>query len=72
MVKWMLVRAMLTLSILQKLHTKSVYFFLSYTKADVKSWIYIDTPLFFGVDGTQPKEWVIRIDKNLYGLKDSG
>ena len=63
---------MLTLSILHKLHTKSVYFVLAYTQSDVKSEIYMDIPLVFGVDGDHPIEWVIRLENNLYVLKDSG
>ena len=26
----------------------------------------------FGFEGDHPREWVIRMDKNLYGLKDEG
>ena len=68
----MLVRAMLTLSVLQKLHTKSVDLFLAYTQADVKSEIYMEIPLGFIFDGDHPGEWLIMLDKNLYDLKDSG
>ena len=32
----------------------------------------LDLPLVFGVDGDHPREWVISIYKNLYGLKDAG
>ena len=32
----------------------------------------MEIPLSFVVDGAHPREWVIRIDKNLYGLKGSG
>ena len=32
----MSIRSMLTLSILRELHTKSVYFFMSYTQDDIK------------------------------------
>ena len=62
---------MLTLIILHKLHTKSVDFVLAYNQTDVKSEIYMDLPLGFVVDISHPREWVIRIDKNLYGLKDA-
>ena len=26
----------------------------------------------FGVEGAHPREWVVRLDKNLYGLKYAG
>ena len=47
-VNWVSVRAMLTLGILQKIHTKSVDFW-AYTQADVNSEIYMDIPLCFWV-----------------------
>ena len=45
------VRAMITLSILRELHTKSVDFFLAYTKADVKTEIFMELPIGFGFEG---------------------
>ena len=62
---------LLTLNILQEIHTKSVDFVLAYTQADVKSEIYMEIFLGFLVYVDQPIEWVIKLDKNLYGSKDS-
>ena len=62
-------RAMLTLIILQKHHTKSVDFVLAYTNSGVKLEIYVEIPLGLVVDGYHPREWVIRLYKNLCGLK---
>ena len=61
---------MLTLSIFRELHNKSVYFFLVYTHADVKSEIFMEITTGCGVEGDHPREWVIRLDNNLYGIKD--
>ena len=69
---WMSIRSMLTLSIIRELQTKSVDFVLAYTKADVKTEIFMEFPIGFGVEGDHHREWVIILDKNLYGLKDSG
>ena len=66
----MSVRVMLTLSILIEIHTKSVYFVLAYTQVDVKSDIFMEIPICFGVEGYHLKEWFIRLYKNLYALKD--
>ena len=68
----MSVKAMLTLIILRELHTKSVYFVLTYNQADVKLEILMELPIGFEVEGDHPREWVTRLDKKLYGLKDSG
>ena len=64
--------AIFTLSIFREIHTKSVDFVLAYTQADVKTEIFIEIPIGFGVEGSHPKEWVISLDKNIYGLKDAG
>ena len=61
-----------TLNILRELHTKSVDFVLAYTQADVKTDIFMELHICFGVEGACPRELVIRLDKNIYGLKDAG
>ena len=71
-VNWMSVRAMLTLIILRDIHTKSVDFVLDYTQSGVKSEIFMELPIGFGIEGAHPREWVIRLDKNLFGLKYAG
>ena len=55
-----------------ELQTKSVDIFLAYTKSDVKSELFMELPIGFGVKGDHPREWFIIPDKNLYGLKDAG
>ena len=45
---------------------------MAYTQANVKSEIYMDLPLGFGVDGSHPREWVIITENNFYGLKGVG
>ena len=42
---WMSIRVMLTLRILIYIHTKSVYFVIAYTQADVKSEISMELPI---------------------------
>ena len=65
-------RAILTLNFLRILRTKPVYFVLDYTQADLKSEIFMKIPICFVVEGAQPREWFIKLDKNLCGLKDAG
>ena len=55
MVNYMSVRSMLALRILRELHTKSVHFVLAYTHTDVKSEIFMEIPIVFGVEGDHPK-----------------
>ena len=54
-VNWMSVIPILTLNIPQNLHTKSVDLVLDYTYTDVKSEIYMELALDFGVDGSHPR-----------------
>ena len=68
----MFVRSMLILSILREIHTNLVYYFLAYTQADIETDISVKLPICFEVERDHPREYVIRIDKNLYGLKDAG
>ena len=69
---WLSVSSMLALSILRELHAMSVDFVLAYTQSDVKSEIFMELPIGFGVEGYHTREWFVIIYKNLYGLKDAG
>ena len=64
-------RSMLTLIIIRDIHTKSVDFVMSYTQADVKTEIFMELPIYFVVEEAHHIEWVIILDKNLYGLNDA-
>ena len=46
--------------------TKSVHFVLAYTQADIKYEIFMEVPIGFGVEGSHPREWVIRLDNHLW------
>ena len=45
-------------------------FFLAYTQYDVKSEIFMELPIGFGFEGGHPREWIMRMDKNVYGMND--
>ncbi len=68
-VSWMTVRTMLTLSILQRMHTRAIDFTLAFPQADVKVPIYMDVPIGFTIDA--PGVWVLELKKNVYALKDA-
>ena len=55
-VNWVSARAMLTLSIIKKLHTKSVDFVLDYIQYDVQIDISMVLPIGFGVEGVHTRE----------------
>ena len=70
-VSWSSVRILMTLSRLHNLHTKSVDFVQAYPQAPIKSSIYLFPPA--GVKLNPNKgDMVLKLLKNLYGLKDAG
>ena len=66
-VSWFSVRISMTLAKLHNLHTKSIDFVQAFPQAKVKSTIFLQTPS--GLEVTGDKELVLRLIKNLYGLK---
>ena len=69
-VSWSSIRILMTLSKLHNLHTKSVDFVQAYPQAEIKSSIYLQNPA--GVVLTNKGDVVLKLLKNLYGLKDAG
>ena len=69
----MSVRLMLIFSEVHRLHTRSIDFTLAFPQVDVKVDIYMDLPLGCSPsDGSRKDEYVLKLVKNLYGLKDAG
>jgi hypothetical protein len=72
-VNWASVRLMLIFSEIHKLHTRSIDFTLAFPQADVKVDIYMELPIGCSPsDGAGKDEYVLKLIKNLYGLKDAG
>ena len=53
-VNWMSIRTMPNMINLIDIHTKSVYFVLAYTQADVKADIFMELSILFRVEGDHP------------------
>ena len=58
---------MLILAAIEKFHTKSIDFVLAYSQADLDVDIYIVLPQLFNV-GHESRRYVLKLQKNLYGL----
>ena len=67
----MSVRTMLTLEAIENLHTKSIDFVLAYPQANLDVDIYMELPQGFNV-GPESGRYVLKLQKNLYGLKQAG
>ena len=72
-VTWSSIRIMMTLACLHNMHTKSVDFVQAYPQAKLKSTIYLKTPQGMELTNDENEgETVLKLEKNLYGLKDAG
>ena len=69
-VSWSSIRILMTLAELHNFHTKSADFVQAFPQAKVKSTIFLKTP--DGVEFKHGDEVVLKLIKNLYGLKDAG
>jgi hypothetical protein len=71
-VNWMSVQLMLTFSEIHQLHIRSIDFMLAFPQADVKVDIYMELPLGCSTDHDSNKnDYVLKLIKNLYGLRDA-
>ena len=69
-VQWMSVRIMLTLAALENLNTKSINFIHAYPQDDLDVDIYMELPQGLNL-GTEIRRYVLKLQKNLYGLKQA-
>eukprot|EP00957_Ditylum_brightwellii_P140595 10710965-Ditylum_brightwellii.AAC.1 len=70
-VGWASVRTMLIMSKLYNLNIRSIDFVLAYPQAEIKSVIYLH-PSAGVIINNNGQDLVLKLKKNLYGLKDSG
>ena len=47
-------------------------FFIAYMQADVKTDVFVELPIRFGVGGYHKHHCIIKLNKGLYGLKYTG
>ena len=68
-VNWVSVRALMVLSLIHGLETKSIDFVLAFPQADLDTDVYMELPFGFDCDGS--RSYVLKLNKSLYGLKNS-
>jgi hypothetical protein len=69
---WMSVRLMLILTLAEGLQSRSIDFTLAYPQADLDVDIFLELPHGFRLEGFDKKDFVLKLHKNLYGLKQAG
>ena len=65
-VNWLSIRTLLTLSVIHDLETKSIDFVEAFPQADLDVPVWMELPWGFDIDGS--KNYVLKLNKNLYGL----
>jgi hypothetical protein len=68
-VNWFSVHTLLVLTLLNDLETRSIDFVLAFPQADLNVDIFMELPYGFDFEGS--RGYVLKLNKNLYGLKDA-
>ena len=70
-VNWMSVQILLTLTLLHGLEACSIDFALAFPQTELDQPVYMDLPIGCEVPGAEKGEYVIVLQKFLYGLKQA-
>ena len=63
----------LTMAIIKGWHTKQIDFVQAYTQAKIKTDnVYMKIPKGFEIQSMKPDEYILKIDRNIYGGKAAG
>ncbi len=76
-VQWATIRFFISLAILSNWHTRQLDFVLAYTQADIERDLYMKLPAGFTlsdrtITDQDRKDYVLKLEKNLYGQKQAG
>ena len=73
LVNMLTIRLILAIAKIHSLYSKAIYFVLAFPQADLEEYIWMKLPIVFQVDGQTEadtdKQYVLKLNKNLYGLK---
>ena len=68
-VSWTTVRCIFIMALLLGWHMRSIDFVMAYTQADMKTDIFMQLLAGTTIQGMDPKKHLLKLQKNLYGLK---
>ena len=69
-VLWTTVRCVSIMALLMGWHMRLIDFVMAYTQADVKTDIFMQLPAGTTIKGVDSSKHLLKLQKNLYGLKD--
>ena len=64
------IRCVFIMALLLGWHMRSIDFIMAYTQADVKTDIFMQLPARTTIHGMDPNKHLLKLQKNLYSLKD--
>ena len=70
-VSWTTVRCVFIMALLLEWHMRSINFVRAYTQADVETDIFKQLPAGTTIQGMDPNKHLLKLQKNLYSLKDA-
>ena len=70
-VNWFTLRCFVVLSLINNWHTRQIDFILAFPQAELESNVYMEIPFGYHVTPEGP-DWLLKLKKNVYGLKDAG
>ena len=66
---WISIRVLLAMVAAKGWHTKQSDYVLAFSQAPVEKEIYMRAPKSFEVSGSDPNEYVLQLNRNVYGQK---
>ena len=69
---WNSIRVLLAMVAAKGWHTRQIDYVLAFPQAPVEKEIYMRIPKGFEVPNTDPKEYVLKLNRNVYGQKQAG
>ena len=70
--KWSTIRLILTLAAVHQWHTRQLDYVLAFPQAPVERELYMEVPKGFEIQGENSKEYLLKIQRNIYGQKQAG
>ena len=69
---WRTIRLLMTLSALNGWHTRQLDYVLAFPQAPVERELYMEIPKGFDIDEGRTDDYILKINRNIYGQKQAG
>ena len=70
--KWSTIRMILSLASVHDWHTRQLDYVLAFPQAPVERELYMEVPRGFEIQGGDSKDYLLKIQRNIYGQKQAG